>query len=128
MSTRDHLHISHRFGDKASDVVVGTMGSWRFIIIQTAIVLLWIIFNVWLLSRPFDPFPFILLNLAFSTQAAYSSPLILMSQNRQAMRDRGRDDLESSEVSQMLSINQQQLSILHTQDEILQLLRDAVKP
>jgi uncharacterized membrane protein len=127
MSNRDHLHTSHHFGDKASDAVVGTMGSWKFILIQTGIVLLWIGFNVWLLSRPFDPFPFILLNLAFSTQAAYSSPLILMSQNRQAMRDRGRDDLESSEVSQMLKINQQQLAILNTQDEILQILKNEVK-
>ena len=64
------------------------MGSWWFIVAQTIIVGLWIVANVWLLTRPFDPFPFILLNLAFSTQAAYAAPLILLAGNRQAQRDR----------------------------------------
>jgi uncharacterized membrane protein len=76
------------FGDKVADGVVSGMGSWKFIIIQTAIVALWIVLNVWILSHPFDPFPLILLNLVFSTQAAYASPLILMSQNRSSAKDR----------------------------------------
>jgi uncharacterized membrane protein len=63
------------------------MGSWRFIVIQTAIVLVWIGGNIYLLFH-FDPFPFILLNLAFSTQAAYAAPLILLAGNRGAIRDR----------------------------------------
>ena len=64
------------------------MGSWRFIVIQTVIVAMWLAANIVLLSRPFDPFPFILLNLAFSTQAAYAAPLILLAGNRASMRDR----------------------------------------
>jgi hypothetical protein len=64
------------------------MGSWRFIAIQTGIVAIWLAANIVLLTRPFDPFPFILLNLAFSTQAAYAAPLILLAGNRAAQRDR----------------------------------------
>src|SRR5215469_13787447 len=75
-------------GEKIADAVAAGMGSWAFIIVQTAIVTIWIVSNVWLLTHPFDPYPLILLNLVFSTQAAYASPLILMSQNRQAAKDR----------------------------------------
>ena len=64
------------------------MGSWRFIIIQTLIVLLWMGLNLLAYLRHWDPYPFILLNLLFSTQAAYAAPIIMMSQNRQNERDR----------------------------------------
>jgi uncharacterized membrane protein len=74
-------------GARIADRVTGFMGSWRFIIIQTVIVLVWIGGNIYLLFH-FDPFPFILLNLAFSTQAAYAAPLILLAGNRAAIRDR----------------------------------------
>ncbi|MGC4192502.1 MAG: DUF1003 domain-containing protein [Thermomicrobiales bacterium] len=60
------------------------MGSWRFIIIQTAILISWIALNVIGWTHHWDPYPFILLNLALSFQAAYSAPIIMMSQNRQA--------------------------------------------
>ena len=100
------LHLPARLGERASDVVVAGMGSWRFVIIQSIVVTIWIAANVWLLTtHAFDPFPFILLNLAFSTQAAYASPLILMAANRQASKDRARDDLEASEVDQMKETN-----------------------
>ena len=75
-------------GQRIADGVASTMGSWRFIIIQTVIVVAWITSNVWLLTHPFDPYPLILLNLLFSTQAAYAAPVIMMSQNRQAAKDR----------------------------------------
>ena len=71
-----------------ADRVTGFMGSWRFIVIQSVIVAIWLAANVVLLTRPFDPFPFILLNLAFSTQAAYAAPLILLAGNRASHRDR----------------------------------------
>ncbi len=74
-------------GARVADRVTGFMGSWRFIVIQTAIVIVWVSGNVWLLFH-FDPYPFILLNLAFSTQAAYAAPLILLAGNRSAQRDR----------------------------------------
>jgi uncharacterized membrane protein len=75
-------------GARVADRVTGFMGSWSFIVIQTAIVLAWLSANIVLLTRPFDPFPFILLNLAFSTQAAYAAPLILLASNRASQRDR----------------------------------------
>lgn len=119
---RSHIHQHPDIGAKIADKVASIMGSWRFIIVQTVIVAIWIISNVWLLTHPFDPYPLILLNLVFSTQAAYSSPLILMSQNRQATKDRVRDDTEAFEVDQLVKnqeelkqINLQQLSILQEQ-------------
>jgi len=75
-------------GARIADKVTGFLGSWRFLILQTVLVALWLVGNAYLLSKPFDPYPFILLNLAFSTQAAYAAPLILLAGNRAAQRDR----------------------------------------
>ena len=75
-------------GARVADSVTAYLGSWKFLVIQTVIVSLWLAANIWLLSKPFDPYPFILLNLAFSTQAAYAAPLILLAGNRSALRDR----------------------------------------
>jgi uncharacterized membrane protein len=75
-------------GARIADQVTGFMGSWRFLILQTVLVAVWLGGNIYLLSKPFDPYPFILLNLAFSTQAAYAAPLILLAGNRSAQRDR----------------------------------------
>ena len=75
-------------GARFADAITGFMGSWKFIVVQTIIVIAWLIGNIILLSRPFDPYPFILLNLAFSLQAAYAAPLILLASNRAAIRDR----------------------------------------
>ena len=75
-------------GARIADRVTGYLGSWRFIIVQTVIVGIWVLGNVAILTQPFDPYPFILLNLAFSTQAAYAAPLILLAGNRASLRDR----------------------------------------
>jgi uncharacterized membrane protein len=64
------------------------LGTGRFLAVQTIIVIVWISLNVVAVDLRWDPYPFILLNLAFSTQAAYAAPLILLAQNRQADRDR----------------------------------------
>ena len=74
-------------GARIADAVTTFIGSWKFLVIQTVLVLIWIVGNIILLFN-FDPFPFILLNLAFSTQAAYAAPLILLASNRQSIRDR----------------------------------------
>jgi uncharacterized membrane protein len=76
------------FGDRLSDNVANGMGSWRFIIIQTIFVIIWMGLNITGLVFHWDVYPFILLNLIFSTQAAYAAPIIMMSQNRQSKRDR----------------------------------------
>jgi len=101
-------------GARIADAVTGFMGSWRFLIIQTIIVAFWIVGNALILTRPFDPYPFILLNLAFSTQAAYAAPLILLAGNRAALRDRmtlehaaSEADIEDEQNRQLLEGNTQ---------------------
>jgi uncharacterized membrane protein len=83
------------FGQRAADALTGFAGSWTFIIILFTILILWIIVNAIFLVRyelgnPFDPYPFILLNLGLSCLAAVQAPIILMSQNREAQKDRLR--------------------------------------
>jgi len=80
------------FGQRLADTVATGMGSWRFIIIQTVIVVVWMILNVIAWKYTWDLYPFILLNLLFSTQAAYAAPIIMMAQNRQSQRDRAQAD------------------------------------
>lgn len=75
-------------GQRFADAVTGLVGSWRFILIQSGILVLWITANVIGWIGHWDPYPFILLNLALSFQAAYTAPFILMSQNRQQEIDR----------------------------------------
>ena len=79
---------SMTFGERASDVFAATMGSWKFIIIQSGILAIWVILNITAYIEHWDPYPFILLNLALSLEAAYAAPIIMMSQNRQAEKDR----------------------------------------
>ncbi len=80
------------FGQRLADSVATGMGSWRFIIIQTVIVAVWMILNVVGFVYHWDVYPYILLNLLFSTQAAYAAPIIMMAQNRQNQRDRAQAD------------------------------------
>ena len=84
-------------GERVADGVAAGVGSWPFIITQSIILGLWILANGllirdWLGGKPFDPYPFILLNLVLSFQAAYAGPIVMMSQNRQAAKD--RDEME----------------------------------
>jgi uncharacterized membrane protein len=87
-------HIDQRTpGERVADAVTGGIGSWPFIIIQSALLLTWIVLNGvivgnWIGGKPFDPYPFILLNLVLSFQAAYTGPVVMMSQNRQSAKDR----------------------------------------
>jgi uncharacterized membrane protein len=75
-------------GERVADRVAATMGSWPFIIIQTALLAVWITLNITAFVQRWDPYPFILLNLALSFQAAYAAPFIMMSQNRRQDMDR----------------------------------------
>src|SRR5579875_3406650 len=77
-------------GDRIADAVASTVGSWPFIIVQSIILAAWIVANIILAiyHSAWDPYPFILLNLALSFQAAYAAPFVMMSQNRQAEKDR----------------------------------------
>ncbi len=73
---------------KVTEAVARFFGTGRYLLVQTVLVLVWIVLNVYAVGLRWDPYPFILLNLAFSTQAAYAAPLILLAQNRQENRDR----------------------------------------
>ncbi|WP_157103773.1 DUF1003 domain-containing protein [Nocardia harenae] len=73
---------------RGSERIARFLGTGRYLAIQTLIVVVWVLLNVFVLALRWDPYPFILLNLAFSTQAAYAAPLILLAQNRQDNRDR----------------------------------------
>ena len=83
------LHLDTlSYGQRLADKVATAMGSWTFIIAQTLFVIVWMILNLVGFFRHWDVYPFILLNLLFSTQAAYAAPIIMMAQNRQSDRDR----------------------------------------
>ncbi|MEO6957370.1 MAG: DUF1003 domain-containing protein [Antricoccus sp.] len=83
------INFDNELVGRASEAIARFMGTGKFLMMQTILVLAWITFNLVALGRAkFDPYPFILLNLAFSTQAAYAAPLILLAQNRQEARDR----------------------------------------
>jgi uncharacterized membrane protein len=104
-------------GARFADIITGFMGSWKFIVVQTIIVTVWLIANIFLLTKPFDAYPFILLNLAFSLQAAYAAPLILLAGNRAAIRDRmtlehaaSEGDIEEKQNDRLLRGN---TDILH---------------
>jgi uncharacterized membrane protein len=84
------LHYDPEAFGRFSEAIARTLGTARFLVLQTAIVILWIAVNGIAAVLRFDPYPFILLNLAFSTQAAYAAPLILLAQNRQDTRDRAQ--------------------------------------
>jgi len=77
-------------GQRAADRIAKFAGSWAFIFLFTAVLILWMVGNVLLAKRAFDPYPFILLNLVLSCVAAIQAPLIMMSQNRQEEKDRRR--------------------------------------
>lgn len=81
------------FGEEVSDKIAEIAGSWKFIISFLCLLFLWIVLNSWvLISKPFDPYPFILLNLILSCIAALQAPIIMMSQNRQEAKDRLRSE------------------------------------
>lgn len=75
-------------GERASDGIAALMGSWRFIIVQSVLLSFWVALNITAYIEHWDPYPFILLNLALSLEAAYTAPIIMMSQNRQSEKDR----------------------------------------
>jgi uncharacterized membrane protein len=115
-------------GQRIADAVAATMGSWTFIIIQSVILAIWIALNVTAFIQQWDPYPFILLNLALSFQAAYAAPFIMMSQNRQQDIDR-----QSAEHDYHVNIKAElEIELLHRkidalrENEVLQ-LTDAVK-
>lgn len=103
-------------GMRVADIVAKTVGSWRFIIIQSCLLALWLCANIfgWV-AKPWDPYPFILLNLALSFQAAYTAPIIMMSQNRQSNVDR-KDAKQDYEINLKAEL---EIELLHQKIDAL---------
>lgn len=129
-----HHEDSLAFGQRLADSVACGMGSWRFIIIQTLIVVVWMAANVVGFIYHWDVYPYILLNLLFSTQAAYAAPIIMMAQNRQNERDRAQANADyatnleaKKEIEELLEkLNSIEIDKL---DKILAILQKSeVKP
>ena len=102
-------------GQRLADGVAATIGSWRFIVLQSSAIVLWITGNVWVGAGAWDPYPFILLNLLLSFQAAYTAPAIMMSQNRQSELDRrhAQNDYEINVKAEL------EIELLHEKIDIL---------
>jgi uncharacterized membrane protein len=103
------LHYDPEAFGRFSEGLARTLGTGRYLVAQTAVVIVWISINVAAVALRFDPYPFILLNLAFSTQAAYAAPLILLAQNRQDARDRAQTD-EDRRVSALVQAETEYLA------------------
>jgi uncharacterized membrane protein len=103
-------------GDRLADKVAATMGSWWFIVIQSGLLTVWVCLNAVAYINHWDPYPFILLNLMLSFQAAYAAPIIMMSQNRQAAVDRqaAKHDYEINLKAEL------EIELLHDQLQSLQ--------
>jgi len=88
-SVVNRAHVEQAtFGERLADRIANGIGSWRFLIVQTVLVLLWVSVNLAGIRLHWDPYPFILLNLMFSVQAAYTGPVLLLAGNRQNQKDR----------------------------------------
>jgi uncharacterized membrane protein len=129
-------HEKHKdslgFGQRLADKVANGMGSWSFIIVQTALVAIWMGLNIIGFVYHWDVYPFILLNLLFSTQAAYAAPIIMMAQNRQNERDRAQahEDYQTNLDAKLeIEALQKQLSSIEEDklDKIIQLLEEMKK-
>src|ERR1035437_966801 len=133
MKTKKNWHEKHvetlSFGSRLADSVANGMGSWRFIIIQTILVILWMGLNLVGFINHWDVYPFILLNLVFSTQAAYAAPIIMMAQNRQNERDRmqAQSDYQTNiDAKQEIEALQKSLNTIEVEklDKIIRMLEE----
>ena len=127
------MDVDAPLGARIADSVTGFLGSWRFLVVQTIFVIIWIAGNVFLIFH-FDPYPFILLNLAFSTQAAYAAPLILLAGNRASMRDRltlehaaAEGDIEEAQNERLLTGNQQIMERVESLERTILSLEQQIK-
>lgn len=119
------------FGQKAADNIAKIAGSWVFIILFGVLLFAWMYINLHILNSPFDPFPFILLNLVLSCISAFQAPLIMMSQNRQDQKDRirARSDYIINIKTEVIieEVYQKMEEILKTQQDILEKMNNDTK-
>ena len=109
-------------GEKISDMVTDFVGSWKFIIFQTCVFLFWISLNLWGILHQWDPYPFIFLNLVLALETVYSTPLVMMSQNRQESKDRVRDDADyEADMAAEENTKRIQIEVLQIRKEIAEI-------
>lgn len=135
-------------GSRLADDVTRLLGSWRFIIIQSLVLTAWVALNITAWVQQWDPYPFILLNLMLSFQAAYSSPIIMMSQNRREEKDRLKaesdyrtnmraelliadvharlDEIGGTQWAALLELQQQQLVLLERIERLTDEVRESI--
>ena len=125
---REHEHLERPFGADAfgrrAEHVARFFGTPQYIVTQTLLVVAWIVFNGFEIFVHFDKYPFILLNLAFSTQAAYAAPLILLAQTRQAERDKAHSDADAKHREHLA---QEGLKHQQTAEEGITLLKGLIE-
>ena len=125
-----------KFGEQLSDRVVEIIGSWHFIVIQSVLLAIWIGLNIVGTLAHWDPYPFILLNLMLSFQAAYTAPIIMMSQNRQAQIDRqdAKHDYEVNLKAELeIELLHDKMNLLREEEmvevvQLLQVQKQALEP
>lgn len=121
----------YTLGQRAADAIAKFAGSWAFIFSFTGVLVLWMVINVLLALKAFDPYPFILLNLVLSCVAAIQAPLIMMSQNRQEEKDRRRaeNDYKVNLKTEIMieDLYDKVTAILARQEALEQALRDKEK-
>ena len=115
---RVEAHEARTIGERIADAASAAIGSWKFIIIQTVLVIIWVALNLAGVFFQWDPYPFILLNLMFSVQAAYTGPILLLASNRQAKKDRAMAERDDDELGVIYKLQ-------HEQMEVLRLLKEA---
>ena len=126
-----HVHLARTFGNDwfalKAEAFARFFGTPVFLVSQTVIVLIWICLNVFGVTK-FDIYPFILLNLAFSLQAAYAAPLILLAQTRQADRDKAHADADAQHREDLATANEQRLTLAAKQGiQMVELLEQNTK-
>lgn len=117
-----HIHLNTPFGSDWFGLKAEQFARWfgkpLFLVMQTVIVLFWILLNLYS-DKSFDPYPFILLNLAFSLQAAYAAPLILLAQTRQADRDKVHSEADARHREDLARASDERQSLINQQTELL---------
>jgi uncharacterized membrane protein len=116
--SRRELHEPRTVGERIADSAAAAIGSWRFIIVQTLLVIVWVALNLAGFALRWDPYPFILLNLMFSVQAAYTGPILLLASNRQAAKDRAMAERDDHELGLVLKLQEEQMVILKALHEL----------
>ena len=132
------IDSGRNIGDRLADTFARIVGSWTFIIVQSVLLAAWVVLNIIAFCRHWDPYPFIFLNLALSFQAAYASPIIMMSQNRQSRLSDRRNHLdlqvnllaeqENTEMLRLLRIICEKLDITIPDEAAVRTLEQTTKP